>query len=339
MSTRSRENGRAPSRTAVQPPTHRDDLRRSRPTVLVVVPTLGERPDDPEESLRERAGAAGRRPPPRGRGHPEARDRRARDIAREHGATLVDDPRRGLSAAVNAGWRHGAGRSTTPGSATTTCWRRGGLATLAGLLGAAPGAVVAFGACAYIDDVAARSAVSRAGDWATRVLAWGPDLVPQPASLTRARMRSWPPVSTTSRSSSRWTWTCSCGSAAPVASCPPGGGRRLPVARRLAHGGQPRPLARGVGEGQAPLPARTLGPVTALWDRPSGGDPVRGPSGQRPRPQGRRGRLSRRGPSGRPSVVRAPRARSAGRAAAARSPRPACGCAPRAGRARSCGAR
>ena len=45
--------------------------------------------------------------------------------------------------------------------------------------------MVAYGACTYIEDAGRTITVSRAGDLATRILGWGPDLVPQPASLTR----------------------------------------------------------------------------------------------------------------------------------------------------------
>jgi hypothetical protein len=61
----------------------------------------------------------------------------------------------------------------------------GGLLRLARMLDDDPSAVVAYGACTYIDDKGRMVTVSRAGDLASKILAWGPDLVPQPASLTR----------------------------------------------------------------------------------------------------------------------------------------------------------
>ena len=47
-------------------------------------------------------------------------------------------------------------------------------------------AVVAYGACRYIDDQGHDLWVNRAGPWANRLLSWGPDLIPQPGMLIRA---------------------------------------------------------------------------------------------------------------------------------------------------------
>ena len=46
-------------------------------------------------------------------------------------------------------------------------------------------AVVAYGSCAYIDDEGRALWTSSAGRWATRILSWGPDLIPQPGMLMR----------------------------------------------------------------------------------------------------------------------------------------------------------
>ena len=62
----------------------------------------------------------------------------------------------------------------------------GSLRATTNALEADPGAVVAFGACRYIDEVGRELWVSRAGRWAPRILKWGPDLIPQPGMLVRA---------------------------------------------------------------------------------------------------------------------------------------------------------
>jgi glycosyltransferase involved in cell wall biosynthesis len=62
----------------------------------------------------------------------------------------------------------------------------GSLRVTTDALKADPGAVVAFGACRYIDGHGEELWVSRAGPWAPRVLSWGPDLIPQPGMLVRA---------------------------------------------------------------------------------------------------------------------------------------------------------
>lgn len=46
-------------------------------------------------------------------------------------------------------------------------------------------AVVAFGACEYIDSAGKLLWVSRAGKLAPKLLSWGPDLIPQPGMLIR----------------------------------------------------------------------------------------------------------------------------------------------------------
>ena len=153
------------------------------PSVLVVVPTLGERIETLEQSLASVRAQQGVDT------HlvvvvPDAAVE-ARDVALRHGATLVSDPRRGLSAAVNVGIEARRGEEFYAWLGDDDLLVPGGLATLAGLLAADPSAVVAYGACPYIDDRGRTVTVSRAGDLASKILGWGPDLVPQPASLTR----------------------------------------------------------------------------------------------------------------------------------------------------------
>lgn len=150
--------------------------------VLLVVPTLGRRidylagtlasirsQDVPADIVVVAPGGA----------------RAARDLAAEHDATVLDDPG-GLSAAINhairslgegyqyANWL-GDDDELTPGS----------LAATTGMLDADPGIAVAYGDCVYIDEAGRRLWVNRAGGWADRVLAWGPNLIPQPGMLFR----------------------------------------------------------------------------------------------------------------------------------------------------------
>ena len=62
----------------------------------------------------------------------------------------------------------------------------GSLKATVSALDANPEAVVAYGACRYIDPQGRQLWVSKAGKWATRILGWGPDLIPQPGMLVRA---------------------------------------------------------------------------------------------------------------------------------------------------------
>ena len=152
-------------------------------SVLVVVPTLGERPETLSSALasvRDQDGVSV---------HlvvvvPE-HAAAARMTALEHGATVVDDPRCGLSGAVNAGVAARTDEHYYAWLGDDDLLTPGGLLALCRLIESDPVSVVAFGACGYIDEAGRQVAVSRAGGLATFLLPWGPDLVPQPASLTR----------------------------------------------------------------------------------------------------------------------------------------------------------
>jgi len=154
-----------------------------QPSVVVVIPTLGTRLDTLRESLDSVCAQDGVDV------HlvvvvPSEADE-ARTIASRFGATLVNDPRRGLSAAVNAGIAARRGETYYAWLGDDDLLVPGGLRTLSGMLDAAPSAVVAYGGCRYIDDRGRTVTVSRAGGLATMVLPWGPNLLPQPASLSR----------------------------------------------------------------------------------------------------------------------------------------------------------
>ena len=68
----------------------------------------------------------------------------------------------------------------------------GSLAATIAALDANPKAVVAYGACRYIDPEGRQLWISSAGPWATKILSWGPDLIPQPGMLVRTS--SWQQV-------------------------------------------------------------------------------------------------------------------------------------------------
>ena len=149
--------------------------------VLIIVPTLGDRLEFLAQTLEsivtQDVPADVLVVVPTGR-------HAARELAREHGASVADDPG-SLPSAINLGvscakpehryvnWI-GDDDLLVPGSLA---------ATVAALT--APGSVLAYGACSYIDDQGRELWVSQAGRWADRILAWGPDLIPQPGMLVR----------------------------------------------------------------------------------------------------------------------------------------------------------
>lgn len=112
--------------------------------------------------------------------------RAARDVAAVAGARIVDDPG-GLAAAINLGVESGLrGHTFVTWLNDDDLLEPGSLRSTIDVLRRRPDAVVAYGHCRYIDDRGHELWVSKAGAWAPRVLAWGPDLVPQPGMLIRA---------------------------------------------------------------------------------------------------------------------------------------------------------
>lgn len=106
-------------------------------------------------------------------------------LANEFGATLKEDPG-SLAAAINVGAGDAkAGHEFLNWLGDDDLLDPGALQATVAALEAAPGAVLAFGSCRYIDEAGRELWVSRAGRWAPRILAWGPDLIPQPGMLVR----------------------------------------------------------------------------------------------------------------------------------------------------------
>jgi GT2 family glycosyltransferase len=156
----------------------------SDPEILVVLPTLGDRLESLKETLqsvdRQRDDVALTlvviAPP-------SARE--ARKLAASMGAVIVDDPKEGISEAINRGL---AARTTE----TYYAWigdddlfRAGGLRRLRDMMRSDPKAVLAFGGCDYIDPEGRTIATSNAAGLAVFLLPWGPDLIPHPGTMVR----------------------------------------------------------------------------------------------------------------------------------------------------------
>lgn len=150
--------------------------------VLIVVPTLGRRLGLLEQTLASIA--AQDRPADIVVVVPRAAEE-ARVLALAHGARVLDDPG-GQAAAVNLGV------SSAEHHHVYVNWigdddllAPGSVAVTAGMLDRRADAVVAYGACSYIDDKGRPLWTSSAGRWAGAILSWGPDLIPQPGMLVR----------------------------------------------------------------------------------------------------------------------------------------------------------
>jgi GT2 family glycosyltransferase len=152
--------------------------------ILVVLPTLGDRLDFLRETLdsvarqRELVDLTLVVVSPPGAGE-------ARALAQTYGAVLIDDPKHGISAAINRGLTARTNERFYAWIGDDDLFRPGGLALLKSMLEADPKAVVAFGACDYVDPNGGVAWVSAAGRVANFLLPWGPDLIPNPAALIR----------------------------------------------------------------------------------------------------------------------------------------------------------
>lgn len=154
------------------------------PEVLVVLPTLGDRLDTLRltlESVNEQRADLGVTlvvvAPP---GATEARA-----LATSMGAIVVDDPKEGISAAINCGLAARNKEKYYAWVGDDDLFRPGGLALLRSVIEATARTVLAFGGCDYIDPEGRTIAVSNAGRLATLLLPWGPDLIPHPGTLIK----------------------------------------------------------------------------------------------------------------------------------------------------------
>jgi glycosyltransferase involved in cell wall biosynthesis len=153
------------------------------PSILVVMPTLGTRHatlPGAVESVRSQGGVDARLVVVLPAGATQARA-----VVTAAGADIVDDPGRGLSAAVNAGLAESSGEEFFAWLNDDDYFLPGGLQRVCSMLAARADAVVAYGACVYIDELDRTLGVNRAGHLAHRVQSWGPNLLPQPAAVCR----------------------------------------------------------------------------------------------------------------------------------------------------------
>lgn len=151
--------------------------------VLLVVPTLGRRPELLRQTLQSIADQADC-PADVVVVCPQDAEV-ALKLAAEFGAEVADDPG-GMTAAINLGFaRARPGHVYVNWIGDDDLLTPGSLAATASALDAAPSAVVAFGYCDYIDDAGRVLFTSRAGRLAPWLMTWGPNLVPQPGALFR----------------------------------------------------------------------------------------------------------------------------------------------------------
>ncbi len=107
------------------------------------------------------------------------------EIASRYSADLIEDPG-SLAGAINLGMKNAAACHVFINwIGDDDLLEPGSLQATTNALDLDPEAVVAYGACRYIDEHDVELWVNRAGPWASRILKWGPDLIPQPGMLMR----------------------------------------------------------------------------------------------------------------------------------------------------------
>jgi GT2 family glycosyltransferase len=156
----------------------------STPSVLVVLPTLGDRQEFLERALQSCSDLHARIPttvavvvsPDSGL---------ARQAARDAGAVVVDDPGTGMAEAVNAGLRVRSTEEFYVWLGDDDELVPSGVVELVGALAQDASAVMAYGHCDYVDGGGSVIGTSKAGPWARFLLPWGPNLIPHPGTVVR----------------------------------------------------------------------------------------------------------------------------------------------------------
>jgi glycosyltransferase involved in cell wall biosynthesis len=153
-------------------------------SVLVVLPTLGDRLATLEETLTtvdaQRADVSLRLVVVLPEGATDARA-----LAERFGATIVNDPRSGISDAMNAGIAAAQDEDYYAWIGDDDLFRAGALRRLRDMLDAKPSANLAYGGCEYVDPAGRTIGTSNAGQVARWLLPWGPNLIPHPGSMFR----------------------------------------------------------------------------------------------------------------------------------------------------------
>jgi GT2 family glycosyltransferase len=148
--------------------------------VLLIVPTLGQRPEFLTQTLESIAAQS----------VPAdvvvvTPDAKAGSLARRFGAAVLADPG-GLPAAINLGvGAAGPQHAYVNWLGDDDLLEPESLARTVGALDADERAVLAYGSCRYIDADGRQIWLSSAGRLAPWILSWGPDLIPQPGMLVR----------------------------------------------------------------------------------------------------------------------------------------------------------
>jgi len=152
------------------------------PSILVVVPTLGERKGWLRASVRSVLSQEGVEVKVRVVAPSRASLGR---LCSELGVDLVECDKKGLSVAINEGWRDSEDTEFITWLGDDDLLAPGSLATTSAALAAHPMATMVYGAVRYIDAAGNSLWLQRPGRFAGWYLRYGKNLVPQQGSLLR----------------------------------------------------------------------------------------------------------------------------------------------------------
>jgi glycosyltransferase involved in cell wall biosynthesis len=154
-------------------------------TVLIVVPTLGARPELLRASLNSVVSQVS--VPLTAVVVAPSTATSVAALCEELGVRFVAQASRGIGAAINYGWQLCGDVADYWGwLGDDDLLAEGGVAWSVRVLDRMPAAAMVYGDCEYIDAAGRRLFVARPTRWAASLLRWGPNLVPQPGSLARA---------------------------------------------------------------------------------------------------------------------------------------------------------
>lgn len=156
----------------------------SSPALLVVLPTLGDRLEFLETTLRSCQEVAEVFPTTLAMVVPVAATE-ARALGLHYGATLIDDPGSGMADAVNAGIAARTSEDFYVWVGDDDELVAPGILSLIEALKPTSTAVVAYGQCDYIGSSGTTIGRSKAGPMAKALLPWGPNLIPHPGTIIR----------------------------------------------------------------------------------------------------------------------------------------------------------
>lgn len=154
------------------------------PRVLVVLPTLGKRPEFFEKALQSCRDLSNRIPISIVVVAP-GDDASTRKVCESRGAIVVDDPGTGMADAINRALSIATTEEFYVWLGDDDELVVDGVARLVEALSQAPEAVVAYGHCDYVDNKGRKLVTSRGGTMARWMLAFGPNLIPHPGTVIR----------------------------------------------------------------------------------------------------------------------------------------------------------